>query len=333
MKRKKCATGGDIGTGLQKAAPGLMAIPGYGWIAGAAAYGAGALLKDMEPNKGPLYGSPGTTRYNYGGPILPAMPQDTVPTYMPTVTPMSRVNSTATPVFNNNYQTAQYVNPAEPKFRTTSDMVDYDNRYRANPEKYFQANQAALDAERLKMDPNPMQMSRKSMSKPRFREKATGGDIQLSSDSFQVKGNPNVTDGNTYPQLNAKLDHNEVVSTTQDGNKFVFSDVLKLGKKSFAQIAKPIEQAKGKAEKLLSANPGDRLSKNTVALSNKLLDDVAMQQEQLAAAKGLRNSNGSTKQPNQYATGGVVGPGDPINPKANQPFMYVGVGRALVDGK
>lgn len=59
-KRKQYVTGGDIGSGLQKAAPGLAAIPGYGWIAGAAAYGLGSFLKMTEP-KEVKYGSPGMT--------------------------------------------------------------------------------------------------------------------------------------------------------------------------------------------------------------------------------------------------------------------------------
>lgn len=323
MKKRKniqyAATGGDIGTGLQKAAPGLMAIPGYGWIAGAAAYGAGALLKSMEPKDAPMYGSPGSTRYNYGGPVLPTISQDSVPRYMPTVTPDSGIISTATPRFTPEYMSMLPTVPV----KTAGPIIDdasynkMNNRYRSGQSRRDLENRTQVTTDFSAVGNN------KHLSADRYRY-ASGGDVQLSSDSFQVKGNPQVTDGNTYPGLNAKLDHNEVVSTTQDGTKFVFSDTLKLGKKSFAEIVKPIERAKGKAEKLLASTPGDRISKNTVALSNKLLDDVAAQQEQLAAAKGHRNADGSTKQPGQYATGGMLGPGDMVSPEPGKPFMATG---------
>lgn len=205
-------------------------------------------------------------------------------------------------------QTPTYITREHKWTNNRKDQVWEDRRYRMG-------TTPAIEFGATLNDPIGQPYSNKSKSKDRYREMQAGGDIQLSSDSFQVKGNPQVTDGNTYPQLNAKLDHNEVVSTTQDGNKFIFSNTLKLGKKSFAEIVKPIERAKGKAEKLLMVTPGDRISKNTVALSNKLLDDVANQQEQLAVAKGHRNSDGSTKQPGQYATGG------PIYPEKDKPFM------------
>ncbi len=129
---------------------------------------------------------------------------------------------------------------------------------------------------------------------------AMGGDLPLSSSSFQVKGNPQVTDGNYYPNLNAKLDHNEVITSTQNGGNFVFSDILKEGDRSFASHAKEYEAAKGKAEKRLKANPNDEQSKSTISQTNGLLEALATRQEMLAASKGLRNPDGSTVQHAAY---------------------------------
>jgi len=154
---------------------------------------------------------------------------------------------------------------------------------------------------------------------------STGGDLGLSSTGFQVKGNPNTTDGNHYPHLNANLDHNEVVSNSVTDTPFIFSDDLKVGKHSFAAMAKRLEAAKGKAEKILKSTPYDQMSKNTVMMSDKALEDLATQQEELATNMGHRNPDGSTKQPNQYRTGGLLnfatgGPGDPPN---NKRYMEV----------
>ena len=73
----------------------------------------------------------------------------------------------------------------------------------------------------------------------------TGGDLSLSSSAFQVQGNPQKTDGNYYPNLNAKLDHNEVVSSSPSGTPFIFSDDLKLQGKPISYMAKKLEQSKG----------------------------------------------------------------------------------------
>jgi len=137
--------------------------------------------------------------------------------------------------------------------------------------------------------------SSKSKSKDRFREKAMGGmldyqnggqmrDQQLSSTSFQVKGAPNVTDGNSYPELNANLDHNEVVDSKA---KFVFSDDLKMGKKSFAELAKPLYKKVGNLE-----TRKDPISLATTEQLNKQIQTLAMTQEELATALGLRENQG-----------------------------------------
>lgn len=130
---------------------------------------------------------------------------------------------------------------------------------------------------------------------------ATGGDMQLSSSSFQVKGNANTTDGNSYNMGNTsvKLDHNEVVKD----NKFVYSDDLTnvLSGNSFAEDAAKIEKSTGKIEK---RGYPDAISSNTIKRNEVLLQDLAMVQEKIAALKGLRNQDGSTKQ--HFATGGPL---------------------------
>lgn len=149
--------------------------------------------------------------------------------------------------------------------------------------------------------------SSKSKAKDRFREHATGGyldDQQLSNSSFQVKGNPNVTDGNSYPELNANLDHNEVVKD----NNFVFSNKLKMPNgKSFAEAARKLEISTGKSEKVLRSNPDDMFARATIAHNENRSNILAREQEALATAKGLREPT------RNFAVGGSLdGPGDRI---------------------
>lgn len=135
----------------------------------------------------------------------------------------------------------------------------------------------------------------------------TGGTVPLNSSSFQVQGNPNVTDGNHIPALNAKLDHNEVVNTNPSG-AFVYSTDLKdpVTGKPFSELAKKHNKAIGSAEKILAAKPYDEQAKSTITQSTKLLEGLAAQQEALATKMGHRNPDGSTKQPGQYQTGGNI---------------------------
>lgn len=124
---------------------------------------------------------------------------------------------------------------------------------------------------------------------------ATGGnmDQSLSNQAFQVKDNPGVTDGKFYPEYNANLDHNEVVDKDA---KFVFSDDLKMGDKSFAQQVKPIYKKLGEIE-----NRKDPISQTTAAMYKKQINDIAMTQEELATALGLRNN-----QNNNFTVGGFT---------------------------
>lgn len=133
---------------------------------------------------------------------------------------------------------------------------------------------------------------------------ATGGDIQLSQDAFQVKGNPQVTDGNYYPHLNAKLDHNEVVK-----DNFVFSDKLvnpSTGNK-FSEDAKKLEKNIAKSEMKVTKFK-DRIAAKTAAHQQRMSYELRETQESTATLLGHRNPDGSTKQPGQYATGGPTDP-------------------------
>lgn len=137
------------------------------------------------------------------------------------------------------------------------------------------------------------------------RRFATGGDMKLSDSSFLVNGNPSVTDGNFYPQLNAKLDHGEVVK-----DNFVFSNKLRDPQTNvtYAKLAQPVEKSTGKAEKFMKRFQNDAFSKNTVMQNNKFLDSLSNKQEMLATAMGLRQN----EQPMGYAAGGKM---DDPNPE------------------
>lgn len=143
---------------------------------------------------------------------------------------------------------------------------------------------------------------------------ASGGDMKLSTSSFLVNGNPSVTDGNFYPQLNAKLDHGEVVK-----DNFVFSNKLRDPQTNvtYAKLAQPIEKSTGKAEKFMQRFQNDVFSKNTVTQNNKFLDSLSNKQEVLATAMGLRG-NDSTR---TFASGGPADPYLPYGPFSKNIFQ------------
>jgi hypothetical protein len=142
----------------------------------------------------------------------------------------------------------------------------------------------------------------------------TGGqlDTQLSNTSFQVKGNPNITDGNHYPELNANLDHNEVVK-----DNFVYSTKLKTpAGKPFSFEAAKLEKSTGKAQKILMSNPNDQMAKNTIMMNESSMSSLAKLQETMATSMGLREGRERS-----FANGGFYdngGPGDP-------PYTFVGL--------
>ena len=159
---------------------------------------------------------------------------------------------------------------------------------------------------------------------------ATGGDMQLSSNSFQVQGNPNITDGNQYQMQGQQvaLDHNEVVTDTPQG-KFVYSDKIKdpQARKTFAKMAEKVERATGKAEKKLKVNPYDPAAKATVAQNKILMDGLAERQEFIANALGMRNRPQDQEVQQQvpgYYGGGLFQQspqGGPVQPPAYDPKM------------
>lgn len=110
---------------------------------------------------------------------------------------------------------------------------------------------------------------------------ATGGTIPLSTDSFQVKGSPNTTDGNDFNYKGAPiaLDHDEVVDTAED---FVYSDdiINPTTGNSFAKDASKLHKAIGKAEKQIELN-GSEEAKNTIKHSKQMGSSLASLQELL----------------------------------------------------
>lgn len=155
-------------------------------------------------------------------------------------------------------------------------------------------------------------------------------DQNVSSAGFQVKGNPQKVDGNYYPELNAMLDHDEVIINMEDG-PFVFSDSIHLndtkGNPSFAALARPHLKALSRAEKALEQSKGDEQAKSTVAKTYAIIEQLRANQEKLAITKGYRNPDGTPKQDTieyknggkmKFMYGGIVkhyatgGPGDPL---------------------
>jgi len=263
--KKGCATGGNLDlSSLSSLAPLLTAIPGAAPFAPLLAV-PGLVQGYMEKKKQDATVVSATPgNYMLGGPLDPTVP----PVYSPVV--------------------------SDPRLTMMTPTVDSLRLLGTTPPPTIPTGRLSDGF-----------ASSKSKSNDRFRERAYGGtlDNQLADNSFQVKGNPSVTDGNYYPEYDANLDHNEVVK-----DNFVFSEKLKDPdtKKSFAQLAKTIENSTGKAQRMLKSNPNDSMARNTVMLNENRSKTLAAKQEGLAQLLGLRND------PTQgYAAGGNMGPGDP----------------------
>lgn len=134
----------------------------------------------------------------------------------------------------------------------------------------------------------------------------TGGDLPLTNNSFQVKDNPNVTDGKFYPEYGAYLDHNEVVK-----NDFVFSDTLRspISGEKFSKEALRLENSTKRAQRRLKVDPTDPHAKATIAHNEKTSSELAALQEHIATKMGLRG-------PTTHLQNG--GPTDPMNPSNYQ---------------
>lgn len=303
-KTKKYSTGGQFDPS-SLIGPALSMVPGVGQFAP-------LLNMFMQPDNTPsasiggkkLMGpatSPGMGNYNYGGPIDPPI----------TVYPQKfRTNIVPESTRIQPQQFAQRLVPGYGGSPLTSQEVQMDHRREAykqtdqylinkaaseqalinvdraeNPTRYVSTSQPAHPHDRL----SGLGSSAKAKSVDRFREKAYGGDIDISNTATQIKGNPNVTDGNYYPEMNVRLDHDEVVK-----NNFVYSNKLSntLTGNTFAEDAAKIERSTSKAEKRRSMF-GDKESVNTVKWNDKNMEGLKQFQEIAATAMGLRNDTNS----------------------------------------
>ena len=131
-----------------------------------------------------------------------------------------------------------------------------------------------------------------SKSKDRFHEKAMGGDISLNNSAFQVQGNPNIQDSEAYNYQgqNLKLDHNEVVNTTQD---FVYSNKIRnpLTNNTFAKDASSLERSKGKSEEKVKLYD-DKISETTMNMTNKSLDGLRALHQIVGTSKTNKMAKG-----------------------------------------
>ena len=125
---------------------------------------------------------------------------------------------------------------------------------------------------------------------PYGRRYATGGDVNLSNDAFEVNYPGNKPDNKVYQLApnNAlvRFDNKEVFDKSKG---FVFSNLGILGSndKSPAKLAKPYYRALGKIEK----KPADKINKTTEEYNKAYLAKIAMKQEEKATALGFRNNN------------------------------------------
>lgn len=281
--KKKCANGGQINNvmgGLNLATSAMSAVPGGQALAAPMGLFTSFMANQVAKSNAAaqvVSATPGN--YNYGGPVTP-VPQDSLrpmpyPVESTFVNPMlhSMTRPLATPLTK------------EEMWRDARPKVYGKDVYKATPN-------------------TPSGGSSHAKSDNRFREYANGGDVQLSDSSFQVQGNANMTDGNTYNMGNqkVKLDHDEVVTQTDTAGAYVYSRKITdpLTKNSFADVAEKIEKSTGKAEKLLKMNPYDPMAKATVNYNKQLLNDTAERQEAVATKMGLRNA------PQHRAFGGDI---------------------------
>lgn len=141
---------------------------------------------------------------------------------------------------------------------------------------------------------------------------ADGGDISLSNQSFQVKGNPNVYDSEEYTTPNGpiKLDHNEVIK-----GSFAFSNRLRnpTTGNTFAEDVAPIEKSTAKASKR-STIANDPISNNTISANERRTESIATVQETLATLLGKRDKGMDPKNAKAlgYQSGGSIQANDDL---------------------
>lgn len=167
-------------------------------------------------------------------------------------------------------------------------MVDANQQKKADAKKIVSATPGNYNSGGVIHIPPQMKGSHRRF---KVQELATGGDIDLNSKEFQVKGNPQTTDGNSfnYKGNPVKLDHNEVVDASKD---FVYSDSIinPLTNRSFAKDAAKLSRLKGNAEKLVKLSNSIE-AKNTIKYLDKQSNDLRIAQETIAESQGLRNTS------------------------------------------
>lgn len=269
-KRKNCATGGSLDPSSMLSVLGPL-LGTVNPVLGAVPQLMQQYINKQKQDAIVVSATPGN--YNYGGPVYPPVQQSMLPAPFP-------IEST-------------YVNTlVNPLMSLATSPLTREELWRDSRQKVY-GKDIYTATTKVGTEGSSHSKSRGRMS---F---ADGGqmDAPLASDSFQVKGHPNKTDGNYYPEYNANLDHNEVVK-----DSFVFSDKLKIGKDSFAKLAKIIETSTGKAEKALKINPEDTAALNTIKHNEVRSAALAAKQEQQATAMGLRDNS------RNFASGGPTDP-------------------------
>lgn len=179
-------------------------------------------------------------------------------------------------------------------------MIDANQQKKLDAKKIVAATPGNYNTGGMIQYPPQMKGSHRRF---KVQELANGGDIDLNSQEFMVKGNPTTTDGNSYNYKGTpiKLDNNEVVNTLQD---FVYSDSIinPLTKNSFAKDAASISKKIGNAEKLVkSFNSAE--AKNTMKYMKLQNEDLKTAQETIAASSGMRDNTPTMG----YDLGGYLG--------------------------
>lgn len=114
-------------------------------------------------------------------------------------------------------------------------------------------------------------------------------DEKLSTDAAQVKGNPNITDGNrrTVYGKDVYLDNEEVITTGSVAGSYALSPNLinPLTGNTLAKDGKKVKKAQGKAEKYLQkVDPTDAYSAATISHSKSVFDQLVLENERQLAA-------------------------------------------------
>lgn len=131
-----------------------------------------------------------------------------------------------------------------------------------------------------------------------------GGDMKLSSDSYQVGGSPGIdTNFRMVEGVPAFLTKNEVVAKRPNGENYVLSNHIKMPgtNMTLAELGKKNKKAKGQAED--RAKLGDIISKKTVQELDKQFEGLVNVNEQ---ALNMINSYMDTPNAMKFLHGGNI---------------------------